>query len=358
MWLNCVDRKIRELTDMYPVGKPDSTTKSLLLEYAESGYDQRFVGKTSEPYVIRADENSIEKVIYASKAVHPWNIQNGVIDGPRVAPHAYFFFLINNTPTYRKYEEQAIAQVPEGHARLHTGDDFYYHQPIRPGDLLTITVRLCPVERKNGRHGKLTFFYDEWKIWNSRNQTVGMLRRKGAVVQYDLGQTLQSPRTETKNKPESFRSARESDNSEIEVPYCEGMVTHVHDHGKITWLQMMAWLSAVDEYAPTHYDPDFAKARRYGNGQSIVAGPQMAACLVPPLERVLGPQYWIESYENVQRHPVYPNERLYSFGEVIQVSGSGDKRELHVQLWLVDESGSVRGYGTAIAKRVNNRDYW
>src|SRR5690606_11142103 len=128
-----------------------------------------------------------------------------------------------------------------------------------------------------------------------------------------------------------------------ETAFAKGALTHLTHHGPATWMSMMGWLAAVDEYSPTHYDPDFAAAHRYGDGRSIVAGPQLAAKMVAGLEGSLGPRWWIRSYQNVQRRPVYPNEVLTSFSYVHDVTPDGAT----VKLWLVDDAGVVKGAGTA-----------
>jgi acyl dehydratase len=113
-------------------------------------------------------------------------------------------------------------------------------------------------------------------------------------------------------------------------------------------MSMMGWLAAVDEYSPTHYDPDFAKSHRYGGGRNIVAGPQLASVMVAALEESLGPSWWITDYENVQRRAVYPNETLISFSRVRSIRDG----TATVHLWLVNEEGVVKGTGNATVKAV------
>lgn len=331
---------------MHPVGKAHDGAPGILVDLARSAYDESHIGRTSDPYLIEVDAKSIEKVAYAARAAHDWK---GDPAAPGFsAPHAYLFYLINNTSTYRIYEQEEIVNVAEGRARLHTGDDFYLYEPVIAGDTLAVTTSIKNVQRKQSRHGMLTMFEDEWRMFNQHNRLAACLVRKGALVHYEGDRKLQTATGPTAELPNGHA------NASMATQFSPGDVTHTHDHGPIRWIDMMAWLAAVDEFAPTHYDPDFARARRYKDNQSIVAGPQMAAFLVAPLEETLGSRWRITSYENIQRHPVYPNDRLYSFGIVDSFERDASKTTLRVKLTLLDESGLIRGRGAAIAHRIDD----
>ena len=335
---------------MHYIGKKISDVQSLLVDYAKSGRSESYVGRTSEPYLFAIDQKSIEQVAYACGAAHDWRLPSGASRGPIEAPHAYLFYLLNNTRTYRVYEQTIITGLPSGRAQLHAGDDFYYHRPILSGDVLAVTATILPSYRKTGRHGELEFFSDEWRMYNQRNELAAQLIRKAIALDFGESGMLTSPvETRVVLPPDPAESTwlRATD---IESAFKIGQTTHVKRHPTFTWMSMMGWLAAVDEYSPTRYDPEFAKSHRYGGGRNIVAGPQLASVMVAALEESLGPDWWISDYENVQRRAVYPNETLISFSKVLWIRDG----VVRIQLWLVDEEGVVKGTGEASVKAVTD----
>lgn len=336
---------------MYPVGKPLDDQPNILVDFVRSGHDESFVGARSEPYLISADSKSIEQVSYATGAHHHWRMDAAARREPIEAPHAYLFYLMNNTRTYRVYEQSVIAALPEGRAQLHAGDDFYYYRPILAGDTLMVEATILPVVRKSGRHGELTFFSDEWKMYNQNNELAAVLVRRAAAISFTKSAELTAGTGDRLPLPTAdVVVGKWWRGGTLGECFAKDDLTHLSAHGPLSWMQMMGWLAAVDEYSPTHYDPGFAAAHRYGNGSSIVAGPQLAALMVSSLEGSLGPRWWIRSYENVQRRPVYPNESLTSFSRVTDVSADG----VRIALWLVDDEGVVRGTGNAIVAAADD----
>lgn len=333
---------------MHYIGKDTSNVQSLLVDYANSGRSESYVGRTSEPYLFVVDERSIEQVAYACGAAHDWRLPSGVSRGPIEAPHAYLFYLLNNTRTYRVYEQTIITGLPSGRAQLHAGDDFHYHRPILSGDVLAVTATILPSYKKTGRHGELEFFSDEWRMYNQRNELAARLIRKAIALDFGESGVLTAPAENRVDLPLDPGAQTWLRATDVESAFKVGQTTHLKRHPKFTWMSMMGWLAAVDEYSPTHYDPDFAKAHRYGGGRNIVAGPQLASVMVAALEESLGPDWWISDYENVQRRAVYPNETLISFSRVHSIR-NGTAR---IHLWLVDEEGSVKGTGEATVKAV------
>jgi len=336
---------------MHYIGKETANVQSLLVDYARSGRSESFVGRTSEPYLIVADEKSIEQVAYACGAAHDWRLPSGASRGPVEAPHAYLFYLLNNTRTYRVYEQTIIAGLPSGRAQLHGGDDFHYHQPILSGDVLAVTATILPSYRKTGRHGELEFFSDEWRMVNQRNELAARLIRKGVALDFGESGELTSPAENRVGLPPEPGSPTWLRTTDAAAAFEIGQTTHLKRHPKFTWMSMMGWLAAVDEYSPTHYDPDFARAHRYGGGRNIVAGPQLASVMVAALEESLGPGWWISDYENVQRRAVYPNETLTSFSTVHAIDGGAAR----IHLWLVDDEGVVKGTGKATVTPVTTQ---
>ena len=335
---------------MHHLGKETTGVHSLLVDYANSGRSESFVGRTSEPYLYVVDEKSIEQVAYACGAAHDWRMPGGAFRGPVEAPHAYLFYLLNNTRTYRVYEKTIITRLPSGRAQLHAGDDFHYLCPILSGDVLAVTATILPSYRKTGRHGELEFFSDEWRMYNQRNELAARLVRKAIALDFGRSGELTSPVESRVDIPPAPGAATWLRATDVESAFAVDQATHLKRHPTFTWMSMMGWLAAVDEYSPTHYDPDFAKSHRYGGGRNIVAGPQLASVMVAALEESLGPGWWISDFENVQRRAVYPNETLTSFSRVHSIRDG----IVGMELWLVDDEGVVKGTGEASVTAVTN----
>ena len=336
---------------MHHLGKETTGVHSLLVDYANSGRSESFVGRTSEPYLYVVDEKSIEQVAYACGAAHDWRMPGGAFRGPVEAPHAYLFYLLNNTRTYRVYEKTIITRLPSGRAQLHAGDDFHYLCPTLSGDVLAVTATILPSYRKTGRHGELEFFSDEWRMYNQRNELAARLIRKAIALDFGESGVLTSPAEHRVDLPPESGPPTWLRTSDVESAFNTGQIVHLKRHPTFTWMSMMGWLAAVDEYSPTHYDPDFARSHRYGGGRNIVAGPQLASVMVAALEESLGAGWWISDYENVQRRAVYPNETLSSFSRVHAI-GDGAAR---IHLWLVDDEGVVKGTGEATVRAVTTQ---
>ena len=141
-------------------------------------------------------------------------------------------------------------------------------------------------------------------MYNLRNQLAARLIRKAVALDFGASGALSSPSEDRIGVPPDPVASPWQGGPDVRSAFTPGQVTHVKRHPKFNWMSMMGWLAAVDEYSPTHYDPDFAKAHRYGDGRNIVAGPQLASVMVAALEEALGGAWWIGAYENVQRRAV------------------------------------------------------
>lgn len=319
---------------------------SVLRDFVDSGFDPSHLGRTSEPHMFTVEQGAVNRVIWASGVGADWQQEPGRVG---IAPHAYFFYLLNNTPTYRAYEQWVVGGVPEGMSHLHTGDEFHYYAPMRVGDTLAVTTTISRLERKQGRNGPLVMIEDEWKVTNQRNERIGSVVRKVATVEFAVRDKAPIYRIADVpvdrlgvSRPDS--GVRHGDLKNLQL----GEITHAFDHGAINWLRMMSWLAAVDEYSPTHYDPDYALSHGYPDGKSIVAGPQMAAWLLAPVVTLFSDAWHVRHYRNRQLREVFPNERLYSYGRIAGRRNTAKGTEVDLELWLMDEKSQIRGDATAI----------
>lgn len=327
---------------MYPLGRPVDDVDSPLADFARSAWDAEHVGKRSEPYRIAVEAGALEKVDYAS-GIHLGS--NG--SGAPIASHAYFWTLINNTPTYRKYEQYVQHGVEAGSAHVHTGDDYRYLRPIPAGETIAVTCEITRRYEKPGRQGRMVFIEDMWSFHDERGELAGDLVRKAVTVYYDGGES--KPRYDIVAVPD-VAVARAGALPEIEPARLElGRPTHAAQYDAVSLTMMVQWMGAVDDYARTHYDPAYAAERGFPGGKPLVAGPHGGALMLGPLAQALGPRWWIERFDHLQRHVIVPDELLRTFGRVTRLHDDGGGIEL--ELFLVDAEDRVRHSGVAVVRR-------
>lgn len=340
---------------MYCLTRDLSDQESVLAEFAFSDFDQRHIGRRSAPWTIHVEAGALEKVAYAAWCTAPWNTRaEAQSDGrvsKRIATLAYFWHLINNTPTYRAYETFVQAGLAENVAHLHTGDEYRYFHPIYEGDQITVDVELSSYRDHVGRRGPMKFIEDIWSFRNQHNVLVAQLVRKVVTVYYERDEAP------VERAPAPRLSDMVPDDAVVTIPnqpfstptavdvFGEARVGYRHEIGPVTWTMMVQWMGAVDDYARTHYDWDYARERGFPGGKPIVAGPHMGALMVAPVQALIGRGAWIENFDHIQRHPVNPNDRLKSFG-VTSPSPDGDPDKRHVEAWLVDEEDRVVNWAT------------
>ncbi|MDQ6522957.1 MaoC family dehydratase N-terminal domain-containing protein [Nocardioides sp. LHD-245] len=110
-------------------------------EYAERL--RACVGSRGEPATIEVERGALRKFAVATGDPHP------VHHGDLAAP------------TYVAALRSPLPDLPEPErpfrSHLHTNDELELHEPIRPGDVLTVTAELTDVFVKQGRQGPMLF---------------------------------------------------------------------------------------------------------------------------------------------------------------------------------------------------------
>jgi len=345
---------------MFCLGRNLTGVTSILSDFAVSGYDESNIGRKSDPFMIEIDRSAIEKAAYASGSAVPWHatadtLGDGSVVQP-VAPLAFFWYLINNTPTYRAYETMYVMGdvMKQNDAHLHTGDDYRYFEPIVVGDTITITCELTRIYEKQGRQGPMKFIEDVWEFRNQRNVLVGDLVRKAVTIyaaenppppKPDLGPDLAS-RTKA---PIKKLAARAWDDPMSVVDLFDGKEhAYRQEYGTVTWTSMIQWMGAVDDYSKTHYDWDYAKERGFPGGVPITAGPQMGAAMIAPVVAWAGRNAWIEEFRHIQRRQVNPGDVLTTYGFS---RPTDDPNRVTIEAWLVDDGNNIRNSGFFTVRR-------
>lgn len=345
---------------MFCLGRNLTGVKSILSDFAVSGYDQSYIGHKSEPFMIGVDRSALEKAAYASGCAVPWHANADTLeDGSVVQPVAalpFYWYLLNNTPTYRAYETMYVMGdvMKQNDAHLHTGDDYRSFAPIVVGDTITITCELTRIYEKQGRQGPMKFIEDIWEFRNQHNVLVGDLVRKAVTIYAaenppppppDLG-----PDLATKTSAAVQQLAKRAwDEPTSAVDLFDGKEhAYRQEYGTVTWTSMIQWMGAVDDYSKTHYDWDYAKERGFPGGVPITAGPQMGAAMIAPVVAWAGRGGWVEEFRHIQRRQVNPGDVLTTYGFS---RPTDDPERVVVEAWLVDGSNHVRNSGVFTIRR-------
>lgn len=333
--------------------------KSILANFAYSDWDPKHLGRKSEGHTVLIENEPLRKVALASGNAVPWLLASEPLsDGQRSKPMVslpFYWNLLNNTETYRVYEQFVQDGMPPNVAHLHTGDDYFAWVPIVPGDHITTTCELKVLYEKEGRAGPMKFIEDVWDFRNQRNELAGRLVRKAVTVYYKKDRTPADHAVApdvAKLVPENRIShlPLHAWKSPCQVDVFDGRPRgYVQDIGPVSWTMMVQWMGAVDDYARTHYDYDYAIERNFPDLTPIVSGPHMGALMIAPVLALAGSGAWIEEFRHVQRHNVNPKDKLTTFG--VSEPVSGDKDRVKVSAWLKDDMGRVRNTGTFILRR-------
>ncbi|GIK82689.1 MAG: hypothetical protein BroJett024_37940 [Alphaproteobacteria bacterium] len=344
---------------MHCLGRSLAGVTSVLADFALSDYDEKHIGRISEPYMIAIDDSAVQKSAYASATAVPWLMQDSEHNGgaAAIASLPFYWYLVNNTPTYRAYEQYVMEAVGLNNAHLHTGDDYRCFGPIRAGDTITVTCELSRLYYKDGRQGRMKFIEDVWRFHNQRNVLVGDLVRKAVTIFASDAKRQARPEigpevAKLSDGPVKHLTLPAWDRPEKTIANLfDGIAkTYRHQTGKITWTSMIQWMGAVDDYSKTHYDWDYARDRGFPGGVPITAGPQMGAAMIAPVLAWAGPEAWIEEFRHVQRHPVNPGDVLETYG-VSRPTADPDRVE--VNAWLVDDRRQVRNSGVFVIRRAD-----
>jgi hypothetical protein len=335
---------------------------SVLADFAYSDWDPKHLERRSDAHIVTIEPGAMRKVAFASGNALPWFTTNEPLaDGRVSAPMAslpFYWNLINNTKTYRVYEQFVQDGLSRNVAHLHTGDDYFNFHPILPGDTIATTVELKVLYEKQGRAGPMKFIEDVWSFRNQHNVLAGQLVRKAVTIYYNKerkpAEPQQAPELSslvpkdriTSLEPQAWRHPKP-------VDVFDGKPRgYSQDIGPISWTMMVQWMGAVDDYARTHYDFDYAIERGFPGETPIVAGPHMGALMIAPVLALAGRDAWIEEFRHIQRHQINPKERMSTFGVTAPVPG--DRNRVQVTSWLVDDKGRTRNSGTFVLRRWDN----
>lgn len=336
---------------MFPACRETTDVASILAELAHSDWSESYLGAESEPWRFTVDPNSVARIASLVQDEPGRNrAAPGEPDGRRerrAAPYMYLWMLLNNTPTYRRYEHWVMFELGDEGAHLHVGDDYGFNFPLRVGDEVDVTCRIDAIEEKRGRQGRLVFLDDTWEFRTAEGELAAWLTCKAATL-YREGDAEPTP--PAKADPGLLEGPRFDGVGPTRESVPEaGLRLPVFEH-ELTMRENILWMAAVDDYAFTHYDPEYAARHGFPGGRSLLAGPHMGGIITADVARWLGGGAWITGIDHVQRHSVHVGDRVAVTGEVSAVAaGSEGRTDVEIECRLLRDDGSVLNTATVRA---------
>jgi acyl dehydratase len=126
----------------------------------EKGMIQRFVQAIDDPNPLWQDEEYAQKSQYG-----------GIIAPPTFIPIIGF-----------EQIQQQVSQLIPHRTVLHAATELECYQPLRPGEVVTVTTKIANIRQRQGKMGKMAFITFENTYKNQRQELVARCRQM--VISY------------------------------------------------------------------------------------------------------------------------------------------------------------------------------
>lgn len=251
-------------------------------------------------------------------------------DGPPLEAPTVFFAALDPLELKIMSHDQGLDLIP--FRRTGGGNAFNeveYDRPIRSGDIVTVTVTYTEVYERSGRSGRLLFRVRQGVLTDQHGERIG-ITRSGHVYAYDVAGYEPPPRAGKGAEPPAEDSGGEELPPLTRTPTTETLI----------W-----YAAAADDYAPLHYDHNYARTRGYDG--VIVHGFLKAGYLATMVEDWAGPGAFVKRFRAEYRGPDYPNRPITCRGRVARTFTERGCRAAEVVLWLERADGTVSTRGSA-----------
>ena len=121
----------------------------------EQGMIRRFVQAIDDPNPLWQDEE------YANKSQY----------GGTIAPPTFVSAI-----GFEQIQQQMSQSIPY-QTLLHGSSDLECYQPIRPGDVVTVTTKITNIRQRQGKMGKMAFMTFDTTYKNQRQELVARCRQ-------------------------------------------------------------------------------------------------------------------------------------------------------------------------------------
>src|SRR3990172_5866811 len=250
------------------------------------------------------------------------------VESPQEAPTTFFAALdpleLRIMPFSRGLDSTPHRRTGGGNAF----NEIEYERPIRAGDIVTVEVAYTDVYERSGRSGLLLFRIRGSVLTDQQGERIGVAR-SGHVYAFDVAGY------EPQARSKRVTATEVTDEGEELPPLTRVPTTQT----------LVRYAAASDDYAPLHYDHNYARARGYDGG--IVHGVLKAVYLATMGGGWAGPGAFVKRFRAEYRGPDYPDLPITARGRVVRSFEEEGRRAADVSLWIERADGSVSTKGSA-----------
>lgn len=251
------------------------------------------------------------------------------VDAPPIAAPATYFVALDPLELKIMSHDHGLDLIP--YRRTGGGNAFNeveYDRPLRSGDIVTVTVTYTEIYERSGRSGRLLFRVRESVLSDQRGERIGVTR-SGHVYAYNVAGEAASA------APAPPRQAPITPGGEELPPLTRTPTT----------MTLVEFSAAANDYAPLHYDHNYARTRGYDG--VIVHGFLKAAYMEAMVGQWAGAGAFVKRFRAEYRGPDYPDRPITSRGRVTRSYEEDGRPAADLDLWVEREDGSVSTRGTA-----------
>jgi acyl dehydratase len=252
-------------------------------------------------------------------------------DGPPLPAPTVFFAALDPLELRIMSHDYGLDLIP--HRRTGGGNAFNeieYDRPILSGDLVTVAVTYTEIYERDGRSGRLLFRVRESVLTDRLGQRIAVTRSGHAYAFEVTGYQPPSPGGKI-GSPEPGPA----DQGELLPPLTRTPTVET----------LIRYAAAADDYAPLHFDHNYALTRGYDG--VIVHGFLKAGYLATMVEGWAGPGAFVKRFRAEYRGADYPGRPITCRGRVSRWHEEGGRRAADLALRTERADGSVSTRGSA-----------
>ena len=234
------------------------------------------------------------------------------------------------------------------------GSEFYYHEPVRPGDQITATCSLVDLFERPGRLGQMLFVIREIRYVNQFGQLAVRERQTGIRYQPPDQPSSKSAEVDASSKTRQTiaqpQEKRESNDPFFEDVYIGMRLPTVTKMP--TTRQLVEYAAASLEFPEIHYDQDFA--RSVGLPDVIIQGSLKHAFLGHLVTGWIGESGTLKKLSAQYRRMDVPGSPIYCKGVVTKKYMHDNDGIVECNVWLENSQGEVTTPGTTTVMLPSN----
>lgn len=138
---------------------------------------RKWIGGTLGTQTVEVEKGWIKRFAEVIEDSNPlWQEEEYAQKGPYggiIAPPSFIFgFFLSGRP-------YSVFRIPFKIPSIHVdgGGEWKFFEPVRPGDIITITTKIADVYERMGKSGMLIFVIHEMTYTNQKNQLVCIFRK-------------------------------------------------------------------------------------------------------------------------------------------------------------------------------------